>query len=267
MYPCLRKAVWMLFAAAILAVPSAVDAADEKPYQFGSGPDKVRMVELYTSQSRSSCPPAEAWLSTLREEPDLWTKVTPVSFHVSHWDNRGWKDRLSTPEFTKRFIGWLSRWRSSTPYAPIVALDGVEWSGWAKEQPIPAPASRAPAGILTVKKISENEYRVLYAPEKSARGPWVLSGVLLGFGVFTHIESGENVGKNFKQDFVALKYDRRPMEATRDGFRATLHLPTKGAAASLAREGLGLAVWVCRGDDLLPVQSAGSFLPGYRKKK
>ncbi len=266
MRPCLRKTIWTLLAAVILATPG-VRAAEEKPYQITSGPSKVRVVELFSSQARSSCPPAEEWFSTLREHPGLWTEIVPVSFHVSHWDDRGWKDRLATQEFTARFIGWLSRWRSSTPYAPIVALDGIEWSGWAKEEAIPAAVSQIPSGILGVKKISDSEYRVLYIPERYARGPWVLNGVLLGFGVPTHVESGENVGKNLKQDFVALKYDHRTMESTRDGFRATLRLPTKGVTAAVAKEGMGLAVWVSCGDDILPIQAAGSFLPGYGKKK
>jgi hypothetical protein len=265
MDPYLRKAAWTLLAATFLAVPG-VYATEEKPYQFASGPDKVCLIELYSSQSRSSCPPAEVWLSALREHPDLWRQFVPVSLHVSHWDDRGWKDRLALPEFTSRFLGWLARWHSSTPYAPTVVLDGTEWSGWAKEEAIPA-APRTPSGTLTVKKLSESEYRVLYASEKSARGPWVVNGALLGFGVSTHIESGENVGKTLKQDFVVLKYDRRMTESTRDGYRATLRLPSKGATSALAKEGLGIAIWVSRGDDLLPVQATGAFLPGYRKKK
>jgi hypothetical protein len=260
-----KKTIWALVAAALVLAPAA-RAAEEKPYGFVSGPGKVRLVELYTSQARSSCPPAEAWLSALRESPDLWKEIVPVSFHVSHWDKRGWKDRLAAPEFGARFVGWLARWRSSTPYAPTVALDGTEWSGWAKEETVPA-APATSSGTLTVKKVSENEYRVLYAPEADAPGPWVANGVLLGFGVVTRVEGGENVGKTLKQDFVAIRFDRRAMESTRDGYRATLRLPAKGEAASLAKEGLGLAVWIGRGDDLLPVQAAGTFLPGYRKKK
>lgn len=234
-------------------------AADAPPHEISSGPKKVRLIELYSSQSRASCPPAERWFSSLREHPSLWQDIVPVSFHVSYWDKRGWKDRLALPEFTARMQGWLSRWRSSTPYAPVIVLDGVEWSGWAKEEPVPMPAE-TPAGILTVKRISEAEFRVLYQPDESARGPWTVHGALLGLGVRTRIEAGENIGKTLYQDFVALRSDQKPMESTREGYRATVRLPFKGGSGTVSKDGLALAVWVSRQEDLLPVQAAGTVL-------
>jgi hypothetical protein len=56
------------------------------------------VVELFTSQGCSSCPPANATLSTLADRPD----VLALSFGVTYWDNLGWKDTFASPQFTAR---------------------------------------------------------------------------------------------------------------------------------------------------------------------
>ena len=68
----------------------------ENSARFESGPTQVNLLELYTSEGCSSCPPAEAWLSEFSESEDLWRAVVPVSFHVDYWDNLGWKDIFSS---------------------------------------------------------------------------------------------------------------------------------------------------------------------------
>ena len=60
-----------------------------------SGVAQVTLLELYTSQGCSSCPPAERWLNAYIDSDDLWTKTVPVAFHVDYWDYLGWKDSLA----------------------------------------------------------------------------------------------------------------------------------------------------------------------------
>src|SRR6266581_5068954 len=69
---------------------------------FESGEARTMLVELFTSEGCSSCPPADAWISQLKESPDLWKKIVPVAFHVDYWNNLGWRDRFAKPEFTAR---------------------------------------------------------------------------------------------------------------------------------------------------------------------
>ena len=61
-------------------------------------PNAARVVELYTSEGCSSCPPADRWVSTLKGQPDL----VVLAFHVSYWDRLGWKDRFASPDYTER---------------------------------------------------------------------------------------------------------------------------------------------------------------------
>jgi len=75
-----------------LLLPNFGDAAD-----FTSTARQVNLVELFTSEGCSSCPPAEGWFSKLKQEPGLWTDFVPVAFHVDYWDTIGWTDRFASP--------------------------------------------------------------------------------------------------------------------------------------------------------------------------
>src|SRR5438270_9390200 len=77
---------------------------------FRSGPAKVALVELYTSEGCSSCPPAEKWLGSLTADPGLWRQFVPVAFHVNYWDNLGWRDALATKAFTDRQYAYSAAW-------------------------------------------------------------------------------------------------------------------------------------------------------------
>ena len=63
-----------------------------------SGATAPLVVELYTSEGCSSCPPADRWLSTLKGRPD----VLALAFHVNYWDRLGWPDRFASVEATER---------------------------------------------------------------------------------------------------------------------------------------------------------------------
>src|SRR5205814_9923293 len=66
-----------------------------------STPHATPLVELYTSEGCSSCPPADRWFSTLRAAADA-RAVVPIAFHVDYWNDLGWKDAYSDARFTQR---------------------------------------------------------------------------------------------------------------------------------------------------------------------
>ncbi len=82
-----------------LLASSALGAA---PLQFTSPETRVTLLELYTSEGCSSCPPADRWLSGLRDDPRLWREVVPVAFHVDYWDAIGWPDRFASAAHSER---------------------------------------------------------------------------------------------------------------------------------------------------------------------
>src|SRR5438477_8950450 len=122
---------------------SAVGVAQGADRVFESGPQKVHLIELFTSQGCSSCPPAEAWLSKLKSEPRLWKDFVPLAFHVDYWDHLGWRDPFAAKEWTARQYEYSAKWKNESVYTPGFVLDGREWS----DRSVPAPSNDKP-GVL-----------------------------------------------------------------------------------------------------------------------
>jgi hypothetical protein len=80
------------------------------------------VVELFTSQGCSSCPPADAYVGELAQRPD----VLALSFHVDYWDDLGWRDRFDSPEATARQRRYADAMNLPSVYTPQVVIDGHE---------------------------------------------------------------------------------------------------------------------------------------------
>jgi hypothetical protein len=114
---------------------------------------KARVIELYTSQGCSSCPPADRWLRGIAAQPASHA-VVPLSLHVKYWDYIGWKDPYAREEFTAR-QRWLAQLnRNNTVYTPGVFLDGGEWAQWsssASQQAKLQGAATAPQASIQIQ--------------------------------------------------------------------------------------------------------------------
>ena len=88
---------------------------------------RTNLIELYTSEGCSSCPPADQWLSRLKVHPQLWHQLVPIAFHVDYWDYIGWQDRFAKPEFSERQRLYARQNNLSTVYTPALVLNGTEW--------------------------------------------------------------------------------------------------------------------------------------------
>ena len=80
----------------------------------------VTVVELFTSQGCSSCPPSDAFLGEVSKRPD----VVALSYHVDYWDYIGWRDPFATPEFTERQRGYARSLRQRYVYTPEMVVHG-----------------------------------------------------------------------------------------------------------------------------------------------
>jgi hypothetical protein len=83
------------------------------------------LVELFTSESCSSCPPADAVLAHLLARPPEGVQVVALGEHVDYWDGLGWKDRFSAPAFTLRQERYARRLELSGPYTPQMVVGGT----------------------------------------------------------------------------------------------------------------------------------------------
>lgn len=78
------------------------------------------VIELFTSQGCSSCPPADAFLGELARRPG----IIALAYHVDYWDELGWKDRFAIPEATRRQQGYVRRLARSGPFTPQIVVSG-----------------------------------------------------------------------------------------------------------------------------------------------
>ncbi|MEO7933149.1 MAG: DUF1223 domain-containing protein [Chthoniobacterales bacterium] len=212
---------------------------------FSSGPQQVSLVELYTSEGCSSCPPAEARLSAMRSDSDLWKTFVPVAFHVTYWDNLGWADATAQAAFTARQQALAASWHTSSIYTPCFVRDGKEWRSAEK-----IAASHEKPGTLILQKTG-GQVTVTFAP--STPGSYEIHLATLGGGIETKVRAGENAGRTLRHDFVALT-----LQTATPGDSATFTLP---APAKNPPPDLALAAWVTRRGELQPIQAVGGMLP------
>lgn len=229
----------------LLITMMSMTVAEAAPVRFSSGATRTHLVELYTSEGCSSCPPAEQWLSKLGGESGLWRDFVPVSFHVNYWDHLGWKDEWGSQAGTVREHRYAGEWGQSTVYTPCFVMDGLEW----RPRSTPPEAS-APAAVLTAEEESSGRVRITY----SASSPGLEAHLaLLGSGIRTDVLAGENEGRTLAHDFVVL--DVRNGELS--GGSVVLDLPTTRLREVKRR---ALAVWVTRRGSLAPLQATGGWL-------
>ena len=224
---------------------------------FQSPARQTSLLELYTSEACSSCPPAESWLSGLKSSPGLWADFVPVAFHVNYWNHLGWRDKWSSQQYTDRQQSYATAWGSETIYTPEFVLNGKEWHNWMGLRGAPGPTA-IQAGILTVSSESTNRWRVIFTPATSGRAAYEVSAALLDSDVSSDVKAGENQGRHLNHDFAALTLVNQPLAAKADGYSAEFTLDP-GPMAANGR--LALAVWVSRAGELEPLQAVGGWLP------
>ena len=220
---------------------------------FQSSSRKTLLLEVFSSEGCSSCPPADEWMSGLQKNPGLWKDFVPVIFHVDYWDKLGWKDRFSSGEYTQRQKRYVNSWGSSTLYTPGFVLGGKAWEGWYLSGNVPVSKERP--GILKMVKNGSGRYEITFTPAAVSPVRLEAHAALLGFGIRSEVKSGENAGRTLHHDFIVLDYKHRVMNEK--SFSASLELKPPG---EIHYEKLGAAVWITRQEDPQPIQACGGYL-------
>jgi hypothetical protein len=187
--------------------------------QARSGPTAPTVVELYTSEGCSSCPPADQWLSTLKGKPD----VLALAFHVNYWDRLGWPDRFATPESTARQWEMARGAGSAQVYTPQVLANGRDWRVWPK---LPSAAPASPVSLTLTRdgdKVSAEVAASATAPARLA-GYWAV----LEDQHVSQVRAGENAGATLRHDHVVRLYKPVPAWAAAQAGSSTLSV-SRGA--------------------------------------
>jgi hypothetical protein len=232
------------------------------PIVFESSAQQTELLELYTSEGCSSCPPAEAWLSKLKNEPGLWHKFVPVAFHVAYWNNLGWRDRLSDESFADRQKNYARLWSEEDIYTPEFVLNGKEWHDWYGFRAAPA-ASALKTGVLGVISEDGKHWLANFMPAESGSKDYEVTAAVLVSDLSSDVETGENAGRHLNHDFAILSLITRPLVSHTNGYQGTFILDTepKGISGRLA-----VATWVTRAGQLEALQATGGWLPAPAKK-
>jgi hypothetical protein len=222
-----------------LAFAFAAQAGDRV---FESGPERVHLIELFTSEGCSSCPPAEAWLSQLKSEPRLWKDFVPLAFHVDYWDHLGWRDPFAAKEWTARQFQYSASWKNDGVYTPGFVLDGRE-----SQRGVPSASTDKP-GVLKIA-LANNRVSAAFNPTGGESKDVDLHVAMLGFDLNTKPTAGENNGRNLHQDFVVLSLTNQKMP---DG-KAEIGLNSDSHAGAIA-------AWITAPNQLEPIQAVGGWL-------
>jgi len=220
--------------------------------ELSSGEMQVPLVELFTSEGCSSCPPADRWLSRLVTDPDLWTKFTPIAFHVDYWDYIGWQDEFAQAKFGDRQRRYAVEGGARFVYTPGFFLKGAEWHGWRTLDSI--PREKGEVGVLSLH-ISGEQVVARFNARDERHGELTLHVAVLGMNIETHVKAGENNGKSLHHDFVALGVESIRLAKAGMIYRGAMQLPD--VRPEIAER--AIVAWVADAEQQSPIQSVGGL--------
>ncbi len=207
-------------AVACFAAPSGTGA--EKPAS-------VAVVELFTSEGCSSCPPADALLREINlKQTSAGQLIVGISEHVTYWDNLGWKDPYSAPVFTERQNGYASRLSPEGPYTPQMVMNGrdqfVGSDGGALERALRDDARRDHLALRIISSsASASGVDVRFAVTGHLPKPLDVVAVLTDDTDRSNVLRGENDGRLLQHVSVARSLTR--VATIKEDVEESIHVP------------------------------------------
>lgn len=226
---------------------------------FKSPAKKVPLIELYTSEGCSSCPPAERWLSSLIEHENLWTEFVPIAFHVDYWDYLGWKDPYANKANSQRQRRYAREFNASTVYTPGMRKEGLEWRSW-KRGESPLSPENDEVGVVSISVDENRNFEASFTSDQIDSNNISLNVALLGLDITSEVTRGENHGKTLEHEFVVLGISSF---AGAENGKWTGQLPDP----QVETPKYAVAAWITDGQSLIPIQATGGFLEDYLVSK
>lgn len=189
----------VLAARAIIAKPTATPEAKRKAV----------VVELFTSEGCSSCPPADALLLELRQQAQQdGTEIIPLGFHVDYWNDLGWKDRFSSAAYSQRQEQYARKFSLDGPYTPQMVVDGSrEFTGSDSSRAraaISQEAAQAQTADVQLSLASPDKLLVRVISSSGNTGDVTL--VITEDNLTTNVGAGENNGRVLRHAAVVREF-------------------------------------------------------------
>ena len=253
--PSSRRLLVVALAVALGAVlPAAGDEA--RPLEAESpGVRQAVVLELFTSQGCSSCPPADRVLSDLgREERSDGLTLVPLAFHVDYWNRIGWVDPFSSPRWSARQRRYAGVFGLRSVYTPQVVLNGrAELVGSRASRlrsEIPAAVPLEPAGRIEIVRagLEGGASELVVDLAATLHGERPVAGMVANLAVFenglvTRVESGENARLTLENDYV-VRLLRPAIAFEPGGPRSRRERARIGLDPGWVVENLGLAAFL-----------------------
>ena len=209
----------------LLAIPEAssprAEAAQAGAAQVGAAPAdrKPVVVELFTSEGCSSCPPADALLKKVEtEQPIRDAEVIALEEHVDYWNQDGWFDPYSSPEWTARQQAYVSKLKGKGAYTPQMIVDGQrEFVGNSIRDAgaaIHEAAQRAKAEVTITPGASATgdsrhfDVKVAKLPEADSKEDADIWMAITEDGLVGDVKAGENAGKNLQHAAILRSFHK-----------------------------------------------------------
>ena len=177
---------------ALLLFPLLVHAE-----QWQSSNTQTDVIELFTSEGCSSCPPADAFLSSLKNRDGVFRTFIPMAFHVDYWNYLGWKDPYSSKESTSRQRNYGSTFKLRYIYTPQMVVSGTHQSvgsGRGKILRAIEQARKAPRVPVTISHPDKDTALVTIAAGPKPDQPATIWLFAYDKEHMTSIRRGENEG-------------------------------------------------------------------------
>lgn len=215
----MKRFLYQAIATSVFAVTLTLPAVTQQPV----------VIELFTSEGCSSCPPADAMLITLGQKRDTnIAKLILLEEHVEYWNQGGWTDRFSGPTYTQRQYDYTHELHLATAYTPQIVIDGhLQASGnnpRAVEQMI-LEAAKTPKPAAVSLHLTTPEKLQVSVADPTGTHLQVLFAVTED-ALTTDVHAGENGGRTVKHGAVVR--EMRRLGSTSDGkFEKSIDLPDK----------------------------------------
>lgn len=226
--------------------------------------ERPLLLEVYTSQGCSSCPPAEKWLNNFKSneyEQVLWKKVIPINFHVDYWDYLGWSDPFADSRFTDRQWQYVQKKRAKQIATPGFIVDGKSWHGWFRGRDLPLDSVETTSKLMAI--IANDNVEIKYQQASESQPKLEANIVVLGFDQQTKVKKGENKGVLLEHDFVAIAYDKKRLKNKNNTYTNTMEIPK---AKNIYSKQQAIVVWVSEVGDPSPIQVVADWLTTTEKE-
>lgn len=158
------------------------------------------MLELYTSEGCSSCPPADQWVSKLKNK-----NLVVQAFHVGYWDYIGWIDRFAAPAYTQRQRDIAAQNDLRGIYTPQLVLNGRDWPQWRSASTDMGPSGEAARIKISLEQTGDNRYEA-QVTRLAGGSNWSAYWSVTEHGHNSKVKAGENAGEFLKHDYVVRQY-------------------------------------------------------------